>query len=64
MPISRMTLAGGVGRGTRCEASVERPIAAATEESASSTGTPAAISAPNARIRMASVTGRLSSSAF
>ena len=49
--------------GTRWEARVDSPIAAATEESASSTGTPAAISAPNATIRMARVTGRLSSSA-
>ena len=33
--------------GSRCEASADRPIAAATEDSASSTGTAAASSAPN-----------------
>ncbi len=64
MPISRITLPVASPIGTRCEASVDRPMAAATEESASSTGTPAAISAPNAMIRMSRVTGRLSISAF
>ena len=63
MPISRITLLVVSVAGTRCEASVDRPMAAITEESASSTGTPAAISAPNATIRIASVTGRLRISA-
>ena len=49
--------------GTRCEASVDRPIAAATDDRASSTGMPAAMSAPNATIRIARVTGRLRNSA-
>ena len=50
--------------GSRCEASADSPSAAATEVSASSTGTAAASSAPNATTRIASVTGRLSTSAW
>ena len=49
--------------GMTCEAKAESPIAAATEVSASSSGTPAAISAPNATSRMTRVIGRLISSA-
>ena len=63
MPISRTTLLVVSVAGTRCEASVDSPMAAITDETASSTGTPAAISAPNATMRIASVTGRLRISA-
>ena len=48
----------------RCDAKVDRPIAAPTDDMASRIGTPAAISAPNAMSRMSSVTGRLSNSAL
>ncbi len=45
--------------GSRREASTDNPLAAATADSASSTGTPAAMIAPKAISRISSVTGRL-----
>ena len=63
MPISRMTWLVEPLSGKTCEASPDRPIAAATADIASRTGTPAAMIAPNATSRMSSVTGRLRNSA-
>ena len=48
---------------TRCESGAVMPIVAATLVAASSTGMPAAISAPNASSIRTSVTGRLMPSA-
>src|SRR6266511_5521406 len=50
--------------GIRWLVSADSPIAAKTADIASSTGMPAAISAPNASSRIASVIGTLNSSAF
>jgi hypothetical protein len=63
IPISRITLDIESLTGIRCDTSADRPIAAATDDSASSTGTPAASSAPNARTRIASEIGTESFSA-
>jgi hypothetical protein len=64
MPISRIMLDVLSVAGIRCEASADRPSAAPTADIASSTGTPAAISAPNTSSMITSVTGMLISSAF
>lgn len=45
--------------GMTCEATMDSPIAAAIEESASSNGTPAMITEPNTISRVTTVTGRL-----
>lgn len=50
------------GSGSRCEASIDRPMVAAIEESASSSGTPAMTTEPKTASRMRSVTGRESRS--
>ncbi len=59
MPISKITLDVEPESGRTCEASAARPVADPTAERASSTGTPAAIIAPNAMSKMMRVTGRL-----
>src|SRR5436190_5564422 len=64
MPIMRMiALSVCWSVGTRWLASWFRPVAASTAEKASRTGSPAATSAPNATIRMATVSGSEVSSA-
>ena len=50
--------------GTISDGSATRPIAAITAVRPSSSGTPAATSAPNARMRMTSVIGSERNSAF
>ena len=57
MPIRRITDCVASPAANRWLASDERPIVASTPEKASSTGRPAATSAPNANSRMTSVTG-------
>ena len=59
MPISRIIDDVVPESGMRCETSAASPVAAATADSASSTGTPAAMIAPNAISRISRVTGRL-----
>ena len=63
MPMSRMTLLSVSVTGITCDTSALRPMAAATADSASTSGTPAAISAPKVSSRIPSVMGRLSFSA-
>ncbi|MCP9969819.1 hypothetical protein LUX57_35355 [Actinomadura madurae] len=57
MPISRITLAPTPASGNTCEASIDRPIAAAIEVSASTTGTTATANEPNTTSRVTSVIG-------
>jgi hypothetical protein len=57
MPISRIMLDTELSPGMMCETSDDRPVAAPTADSASSSGAPAAMIAPNAMSRMISVTG-------
>ena len=63
MPMSRMTLLSVSVTGSRCDTSALRPMAVATADRASSSGTPAANSAPKVSSRIPSVIGRLSFSA-
>ena len=63
MPISTIMLETVRSDGIRCESGAIRPIVAATLVPASSTGMPAAISAPKASSIRTSVTGRLITSA-
>ena len=58
-----MTLLSASWAGMRYDVSDDSPIAEATADRASRRGTPAAMSAPKATSRIASVTGRLKSSA-
>ncbi len=59
MPISTIMLVTVSSAWTRCETGASTPMVAATLVPASSTGRPAAISAPNASSISTSVTGRL-----
>jgi hypothetical protein len=61
--MSRITLPIDSFAGIRWEASADSPIAEPTADIASSSGTPAAISAPKATSRITRVSGRLISSA-
>ena len=63
MPISTIMLDTVGSAGTRCDSGAVMPMVAATLVAASSTGMPAAISAPNASSISISVTGRLIPSA-
>ena len=63
MPISTIMLLTVGSAWTRCDSGAVMPIVAATLVAASSTGMPAAISAPNASSIRTSVTGRLMPSA-
>ncbi len=63
MPISTIMLVTVSSAWIRCETGARMPIVAATLVPASSTGMPAAISAPNASSIRISVIGRLSVSA-
>ena len=63
MPISTIMLLTVDSAWTRCESGAVMPIVAATLVAASSTGMPAAISAPKASSIRTSVTGRLMPSA-
>ena len=63
MPMSRMTLLSVSVTGVTCDTSALRPMAAATADRASTSGTPAAIRAPKVSSRITSVMGRLSFSA-
>ena len=63
MPINRITDLVASPAATTWLASADRPIVASTPEKASSTGSPAATSAPNAISRISSVTGTVEYSA-
>ena len=62
MPIRMITSVPSPASGTRRENTIDRPIDAAIEESASRIGTPAASTAPNTTSRITNVTGRVISS--
>ena len=64
MPISRIIDEVEPESGTNWDAITDRPLAAATADKASRTGTPAASTAPKATSRMIRVTGRLITAAL
>ena len=63
MPMSTTMLNTVVSAGTRCEIGARMPMVAVTLVAASSTGSPAAISAPNTSSMRNRVIGRLNTSA-
>ena len=64
MPIIRIIEETVLVDGITCETRVANPVAAATDDRASSIGTPAATIAPKAISRISSVTGRDRSAAL
>ena len=59
MPISKIIAEVDPESGITCETSDDNPVAAPTADNASSSGTPAAMIAPNAMSMITSVAGRL-----
>ncbi len=54
-----MTFVPTPASGERCEATIDRPTAAAIDDSASSNGTPAIVTDPKTTSRVIRVTGRV-----